>query len=63
MVNRIGSDLQYLGQSPRPVQTLYCAQKESVGQASLRVLMRSLSFANPGIQEATDSCTEQVFTQ
>lgn len=63
LVNRVGSDLQYLGQSPGPVQNLYCAQKELVGQASVRVLMRSLGLANPGIQAATDSCREQVFTQ
>lgn len=48
LVNRVGSDVQYLGQSPRPVQNLYCAQKELVGQASVRVLLRSLGLSNPG---------------
>lgn len=35
LANRVGSDLQYLGQSPGPMLNLYCAQKELVGQASL----------------------------
>lgn len=49
LANKVGSGLQYLGQRPGP-----CAQKELVGQASLRVLVRSLGLANPGIQEDAD---------